>query len=92
MLVDTHSLAVTMPGEDVEPWQAFLFEALITAMLCFTVHGATNIKRKGQLYINTHPIGGALALGILMGVRPTLTRTYRLNSSSPPFVCDIPVL
>ncbi|ELU00157.1 hypothetical protein CAPTEDRAFT_26353, partial [Capitella teleta] len=64
-------LALTKPAAGIEPWKGMLFEMVLTAILCFTVHGATNVKRKGMLFINTLPIGMALALGILMGLPVT---------------------
>ena len=62
-------------ADGVEPWKALLFEMVVTAMLCFVVHGATNIKRKGHLYINTFPIGMAYTVGYLMAVSSSLLFT-----------------
>ena len=64
----TDNLAATVLGDQVKPWQGVLIEAWITCMLVITIIGSTNMRRKGELYMATIPIGFAVTLGIMSAV------------------------
>ena len=61
-------LAATTLGDKVTPFQGVLTEAWITCMLVITILGSTNMRRKGELYMATLPIGFAVMLGIMAAV------------------------
>ncbi|KAI0209741.1 Aquaporin-1 [Lamellibrachia satsuma] len=65
-------LSATMVNPEIETWRGMLVETWITAILVLTIYGATNDRRKENLFMPTIPIGFATTLGILTGkmVRP----------------------
>ena len=62
------SLAATVLNPELEPWQGMLIEVWLTFFLVCVILGATNQKRKGNLFMPTIVIGFAVAVGVMSGV------------------------
>lgn len=65
------NLAATTLEPDVDSWQGMLIEAWITCMLVITILGSTNVRRKGNVYMATLPIGFSISMGIMSAVSVT---------------------
>ena len=63
------NLAATTLNPSVSLAQGVFTEAILTAFLVTTIIGSTNKRRKGELHMATIPIGFAVSVGVLSGVR-----------------------
>ena len=63
------TLAATLLNEELEAWQGVLVEVWVTFILVNTIFGATNERRKGNIYMPTIIIGFAVTVGVMSGVR-----------------------
>ena len=61
-------MAATLVHDDLTAWQGVLVEAWLTFILVQTIWGATNSARK-KLFMPSIPIGLAVAMDIMAGVR-----------------------
>ena len=62
------TLSATELNPELNVWQGLLVEVWLTFILVSTIHGATNSKRKGNLYMPTIIIGCAVTVGVMSGV------------------------
>ena len=62
------SLARTEVSDDIEQWQGVFVELWLTFILVQTIWGATN-RRRRRVFLPSLPIGLAVALDIMTGVR-----------------------
>ena len=64
------SLAATTLSSEIQVWEGVVIEAWLTFMLVITIHGSVNKRRKKDgLFMPTIPIGMAVTMGVICGVR-----------------------
>lgn len=62
------NLSATTLHPEMTPWQGYLMEAWLTFILVSVIQGATNIKRKGNIYMPTLIIGSYVSVAVMTGV------------------------
>ncbi|KAI0221798.1 Aquaporin-4, partial [Lamellibrachia satsuma] len=82
-------LSATMVNPEIEPWQGMLVETWITAILVLTIYGATNDRRKENLFMPTIPIGFAVTLGCLTGWKYTGASMNPARSLGPALMLNL---
>ncbi|ELU02847.1 hypothetical protein CAPTEDRAFT_180401 [Capitella teleta] len=82
------NLALTDLNEGMEPWQGYLVETWVTCILVLTILGATNERRKGNVYMPTILIGFAVCLGIMSAFNHTGGSLNPARSFGPAVVIN----
>ena len=82
-------VAAFAPGPDVTNYQAIVSDGVITAGLIFVTLGALD-ERKRNLYMPGFPIGLALSLGIISGVRISFDAHF--DMTIPPYLHKNPIV